>query len=120
MANKKTADTPPPQGVDNPQTAEEFAENGWFLYSRKLFDQSETSFRRSLDLDPDNPDVMYALGMCLDAANKPQEAVSAFQDVIEYLTSHQNDDTQVRNNMLVRLSRGHISRIKTGEWHLES
>jgi tetratricopeptide (TPR) repeat protein len=105
--------------IENPQTAEDFAERAWNNYSRKAFEQAEADFRRSLDMKPDNPDAMYALGLSLAADGKSQEAISTFQDVIEYLNSRTSDETRVRNHMLIRLSRGHINRIKTGEWRLE-
>lgn len=105
--------------IENPQTAEEFAERAWSNYSRKLFEQAEEDFRRSLSLKSDNPDAMYALGLTLAAAGKAQEAISTFQDVIEYLGSRVTEETRVRYHMLMRLSRGHINRVKTGEWRLE-
>jgi tetratricopeptide (TPR) repeat protein len=120
MAIKKSSasiETQPP--IENPQTAEEFAERGWFNYSKKSYEHAETDFRRSLDLSPDNADVMYALGLNLAAAGKSQEAISTFEDVIEFLDDRITDETRVRYYMLIRLSRGHINRIKTGEWRLD-
>ena len=105
--------------IENPQTAEEFAERGWFNYSKKSYEKAETDFRRSLDQSPDNADVMYALGLNLAAAGKSQEAISTFEDVIEFLDDRITDETRVRYYMLIRLSRGHINRIKTGEWRLD-
>ena len=120
MASKKSnATVQAPKTIENPQTAEEFAERGWSNYSRKSFEQAEMDFRRSLDLNPDNPDAMYALGLNLAAAGKSQEAISTFEDVIEYLNNRITDETRVRYYMLIRLSRGHINRIKTGEWRLD-
>jgi hypothetical protein len=71
-------------------------------------------------MKPDNPDGMYALGLTLGAAGKTQEAISTFQDVIEYMSSRVTDETRVRYHMLMRLSRGHINRMKTGEWRLNT
>lgn len=105
--------------IENPQTAEDFAERGWNNYSRRAFEQAQADFRHSLDMKPDNPDAMFALGLCLAADGKAPEAISTFQDVIEYLSSRTTDETRVRYHMLIRLSRGHINRIKTGEWRLE-
>lgn len=121
MASKKSnASLETPKTIENPQTAEEFAERGWFGYSKRSFEQAEMDFRQSLDLNPENPDVMYALGLNLAAAGKSQEAISTFEDVIEYLSNHMSEENRVRYYMLIRLSHGHVSRIKTGEWRLEA
>lgn len=119
MQSKKASSSQFASTVDNPQTAEDFAERAWQNYSRRAYEQAQADFRRSLDLNPDNADVMYALGLCLAADGKSQEAISTFDDVIEYLSNRITDETRVRYYMLIRLSRGHINRIKTGEWRLQ-
>lgn len=119
MVRKKTSPTETTNNFpQDPQTADEFSERGWFQYSSKAYDQAEADFRRSLDLAPDNPDVMYALGLTLAYAGKSQQAISVFQDVIEYLNDRITDENRVRYHMLIRLSQGHINRMKTGEWRL--
>jgi hypothetical protein len=35
------------------------------------------------------------------------------------MLSNRSDETGVRAHMLTRLARGHINRMKTGEWQLE-
>ena len=104
---------------DNPQTAEEFAQRGWHNYSAREYAKAEADYRRALDLAKDNPDYHYALALNLAAAGKSQEAVATFENVIECIKGDESDDNVVRNHMLTRLSRGHINRIKTGEWRLE-
>lgn len=119
MVRKKASSTETDSKIiENPQTADEFADRGWFQYSSKAYEQAEADFRHSLDLAPDNPDVMYALGLTMAYAGKTQQAISTFQDVIEYMNDHINDENRVRYNMLIRLSKGHINHMKTGEWRL--
>lgn len=105
--------------IENPQTAEEFAQRGWQNYSAKEFAKAEADYRRAIDLAPDNPDFLYGLGMTLAAAGKSQDATATFASVIQCLKSNEDDSNRVRNIMLTRLASGHINRIKTGEWRLE-
>ena len=101
-----------------PETAPEFVERGWDHYSRKEYFRSEADFQKALDLLPDDVDTLYALGMTQHASGRLQEAVKTFEKTIQILESPSYVDS-VRSHMLIRLARGHINRIQTGDWKLE-
>jgi tetratricopeptide (TPR) repeat protein len=119
MAKKSGADQPRQNPiVENPTNAAEFAERGWSHYSKKEFFRAEADFRKSLEISPNQPDYLYALGMTLQASGRPQDAVQSFERVIQ-LIDNPSEENRVRFYMLTRLAKGHINRIKTGEWRLD-
>lgn len=105
--------------VENPTTAAEFAQRGWNHYSKKEYFRAEADFRKALELSPDNPDYFYALAMSLQSSGRPQEAVQAYEKAIQTMQKP-DDENRVRYLMMTRLAKGHISRIKTGEWRIDT
>ncbi len=105
--------------TDSPQTALDFFERGWRHYSKHDYPSAEADFKKSLEISPDYVDAVYGLGMAYQASGQPKEAVEAFQKVITLLEQSPIEDIS-RARMLVRFSRGHINRIQTGDWHIES
>lgn len=101
----------------NPQTADEFVESGWRHFSKKEYYRAEADFQKALEMDSDNVDTLYALGMAQQASGRPQDAIHTFEKVIQALESPDYPD-HVRALMLTRLARGHISRMKTGDWKI--
>lgn len=110
--------TQPQTTIENPTTASEFAQRGWNHYSKKEYFRAEADFRKALELSPDHPDYLYALAMSLQSSGRAQEAVQAYQDAI-HMMLNPVDENRVRFLMMTRLAKGHISRIKTGEWQLD-
>ena len=53
--------------------------------------------------------------MALAAPSNPQDAVKVSEQALQHLDSIED---AVRVRMLTRLIKGHINRIKTGDWHL--
>jgi tetratricopeptide (TPR) repeat protein len=113
-----TKSTPEAPAPIDPKTADEFTQRGWDHYTKKEFFRAENDFFKALELSPQNPDILYALGMTLQASGRSQDAIAQFEKLIILLQEPAEED-QVRARMLVRLARGHINRIKTGDWHLE-
>lgn len=101
-----------------PRDADQRIESGWRNYSKKAYDQAEADFKKALELDPDNVDTLYALGMTYQAAGRKQEAIQTFEKVLQLL-ERLKEENPVRALMLTRLAHGHINRMKTGEWKLE-
>lgn len=114
----KGPNTSDPNMPVSSQTAEQLFESGWVHYSKKEYFRAEADFRKSLEITPGNADAMYALGMAVSASGRHEDAVDIFEKAIELLQQVKEEDW-VRANMLTRLARGHINRIKTGDWHLE-
>jgi Tfp pilus assembly protein PilF len=100
-----------------PRTADAMIESGWSHYSKKEYFRAEDDFKKALEMDPNNADVLYALAMSQQASGQIKEAISTFENMIQYLEIHKAEDP-VRSLMLTRLANGHINRMKTGEWKI--
>ncbi len=115
MAKKTSTRTvvPDPSAM-SAGTSDELLARAWLYYGRQDYGKSEADLRKALDLDPGNLEILYALGLTLSASGRSQEALPVFEQAVEALT----DQSTVRANMLRKLIKGHISRIKTGDWHI--
>ena len=102
-----------------PRPADAFIESGWSHYSKKDFPQAVEEFQKALDLEPDNIDTMYALGMSQEAGGRIQEATHTFEKVISLLEAGKLADP-VRSLMLTRLAHGHINHMRTGDWKMNA
>ena len=91
----------------------------WSHYSKKEYFRAEADFRKGLELSPGQPDYQYALAMSLQASGRSQESIKAFEESIQMM-QNASEENHVRYLMLTRLARGHISRIKTGEWKIDT
>ncbi|MEJ5313188.1 MULTISPECIES: tetratricopeptide repeat protein [Anaerolinea] len=107
--------TPTPESM-NPTTPAEFLKRGWLYYARGDYKAAEEDFRRALESNADDPEALYALGLNLLAAGRAQDAVSVFEKAFQ--TAGKIED-HVRASMIQRLIKGHINRIRTGNWNLD-
>jgi tetratricopeptide (TPR) repeat protein len=107
-----------PTEPSTPVTADEFIESGWNHFSKKEFFRSEADFKKALEIQPENADTLYALGMAQQASGNTQEAIRTFEEVIQLLEARKVEDP-VRSLMLTRLANGHINRMKTGNWDMQ-
>lgn len=99
-------------------TAEEYFNRGTAYYARKKFDLAEKDLQTSIAMNGEMVDAYYVLGMVLKAAARGQEAVQAFETVLDLLGKGLVKNSN-RVAMLRRLSKGHINEIQTGDWDLE-
>jgi tetratricopeptide (TPR) repeat protein len=123
MAKKTVESKPATSDIElltaqSPQTAEEYYIRGWLHYTRKEYYRAEADLQKALELAPDHAEAMYALGMALSASGRQQEAIRVFEKTITMMEPLKAEN-RVRAHMVSRLARGHINRIKTGDWHLE-
>jgi tetratricopeptide (TPR) repeat protein len=101
------------------KTYEDYYREGWTLHgSKKDEDAAEENFRQAIALSPKSVDAYYGLGLVLKAQDRRQEAIQAFQKVLDLLSANTVED-RIRSQMLHRLSIGHINQMKTGDWDLE-
>jgi len=107
-----------PSTMRNLNTADEYLQRGMAYYARKQYENAENDLRTAISLNNDLLDAYYCLGMVLKAASKKDEAIQAFEKVLDMLSKG-----RVKNSdqlaMLRRLAKGHINFIKTGDWNLE-
>lgn len=120
MAKKPSSKRPgvPPPPIE-PSSADEFFARGWSHYSRKEFFRAESDFRKAIELAPGHPDGLYGLAQALQASGRPQEAIAAFENLLQTIVDPTEED-RVRYHMLAKLARGHINYIKSGDWKLTS
>jgi tetratricopeptide (TPR) repeat protein len=115
LSSAKPGPLPP---ASDPITADDFAARGWTHYSKKECFRAEADFRKALEITPDQPDHLYGLALSLQASGRPVEAVQAFENLLQILEKPSEFD-RVRYLMTTRLVKGHINRIKTGDWKLD-
>jgi tetratricopeptide (TPR) repeat protein len=106
-----------PVTPSTPGAVDEYEKRGWAHYTKKEFYRAEEEFRKALEVDPGSTDVRYAMGMAMQASGRMDEAVKTFEQVIHELQAS-GDTDPVRAKMVMRLAKGHINRIRTGEWNL--
>lgn len=117
MAKKKPGEKPvavDPSSI-TAHTTQEYANRGWLFYTQKNYPKAVDDFMAAKKQSPDNPDVLYALGLALAAGGQSQAALVAFEDCLSVLESIEDLS---RKMMLRKLTKGHINRIKTGDWSL--
>ena len=101
----------------NPNSAEANSNLGWGYYGQRKFDEAIAAFRQALSLDRNYLDAHYGLALTLKEAGAGNEAVPEFEAVV---TLAPQDANTIRGQMLSRLARGHINRIKSGQWGLNT
>jgi tetratricopeptide (TPR) repeat protein len=106
---------PDPEKID-PQTNEELVDRGWLFYGRQNYDRALDDFSKALTKDPENPDVIYALGLSYKASGAKQKAIETFEKVLLYMDRYKDP---VEGRMLQRLIHGHINQLTGGDWNLE-
>lgn len=99
--------------VDTPA---DYAKRGWLYFSRQNFDLASQDFRHILNLDANDIDAWYGLGLAQKSAKNTAKALEAFEKVLSLIVII--DDPQ-RASILSRLAKGQINQIKTGDWNLE-
>jgi lipoprotein NlpI len=107
-----------PAAMRNLTTAEEYLNRGMAYYARKQFELAEKDLRTSIAMNGEMVDAYYVVGMVCKSAGKHEEAVRAFEAVLELLGKGLVKSSN-RVAMLRRLAKGHINEIKTGDWDLE-
>jgi tetratricopeptide (TPR) repeat protein len=103
--------------TSNPNSAEAYSNLGWGYYGQKKYDEAAQAFRQSLTLDRNLIDGHYGLGLTLKESGAGPDAVPEFEAVVKLAPQ---DGNTVRGQMLARLARGHINRIKSGDWGLDT
>jgi tetratricopeptide (TPR) repeat protein len=101
------------------KTFDDYIREGWMLHSSKKDDDAaEENFRQAITLNPKSVDAYYGLGLVLKAQDRRQDAIIAFQQVVDFLDASTVEDRS-RSQMLHRLAIGHMNYLKTGDWNLE-
>lgn len=107
-----------PASIPDPSTADEYQRRGMAYYARKEFNTAENDLKKAVLLDPNHIDAFYSLGMVMKAVNRKDEAISAFNQVVNCITNNAAMKT-AKSEMLRKLALGHINEISQGDWNLE-
>jgi tetratricopeptide (TPR) repeat protein len=107
-----------PASIAPPTTADEFQHRGMAYYARKQYEAAESDLKQAISLDAKNIDAFYSLGMVLKAVKRNDDAVKAFKQVIDLVSSDSGAD-HIKFDMIRRLALGHINEITQGDWNLE-
>ncbi len=107
-----------PACMAEPVTVDDYQNRGMAYYARKLYKEAEVDLIKASQLDRNNIDAFYSLGMVLKAENKKDEAIAAFTQVINLIRARP-DASQVKFGMIRRLALGHINELNLGDWNLE-
>jgi tetratricopeptide (TPR) repeat protein len=108
MTDSPDLSKPLPESLENPQTPEEYIHRGWSLHIRNEFKDSEASFRKALELDPDSVEAAYGIGMSLRVQGKEEEANQYFQKTLDILNSDSVKMDPARATMFRHLAETHI------------
>jgi len=91
----------------------EYVDRGWLYYHINDFPNSISDFNIALEMDPEDINTMYALGLALKAGGESDKAKAIFNQVIEH--SHVIDRSD-RAQILKSLATGHYNQIVKGTW----
>lgn len=64
--------------------AEELLARGCVYIQKQVWDEAAREFRKAIKMEPDYAEAFNNLGLCLLYANKPQEAIDALDQALEY------------------------------------
>jgi tetratricopeptide (TPR) repeat protein len=107
-----------PETIAEPATVDDYQRRGMAYYARKQFSEAEADLKKAITLDTKSVDSYYSLGMVLKAAGRSDDAVNAFNQVVNII-SERSDAKTVKYDMLRKLALGHINEITKGDWNLE-
>ena len=88
--------------------------NGEGLFNASSLDD----FKQAITLDENMVDAHYSLGMVLKALGRKEEAIAAFQKVVDLVTPDVGSGN-VSADMLRKLALGHKNELTQGDWNLE-
>ncbi len=100
------------------KTYEDYFREAWLRHATKDEDAAEENFRKAIALNPQSADAYYGLGLVLKAQDRRQEAISAFQQVVDSLNP-ESEENRSRTHILRRLAIGHMNMLRSGDWDLE-
>ena len=107
-----------PTTMGEPSSVDDYHKRGMAFYARKQYTAAEADLKQAISMDNESIDSYYILGMVLKALNRKDEAIEAFNKVINLLREHPPSDA-TKFDMLRRLALGHINEISHGDWDLE-
>lgn len=98
-----------------PNNAEAQNGLGWGYYGQRQYPEAVRAFEAALGIDPSHLEARYGLALTYKASGARTNAISEFERVAAVA---EKIEDSVRQHMLIRQIKGHISFINTGDWGL--
>jgi tetratricopeptide (TPR) repeat protein len=108
------AEIPDPTEMEA-NTAEALFNRGMLFYSSQKYERAIADFKQALNLEPEQIDPHYGLGLVYRMLGQSENAIASFSKVLELLEEGRMDETVERKMMLMRISKAHINSLKKGE-----
>ena len=102
------------EAAANPSSAQAQANLGWGYYAKGRYDEAVAQFNKALELDRDNFDAVYGLGLALKKVGKKAEALTALERALTLAPTAENKS---RTDMLERMIDSHMNWLKSGQWY---
>ena len=103
-------------GEMNPTNAVQYIDRGWAYLNEDQPDKAIDDLKHELDMEAENADAYYVMGLALKKLNKHEAAIEAFQHVMQLAEAYPDHSSK---QMLKRLTNGQINQLQTGDWNLE-
>jgi tetratricopeptide (TPR) repeat protein len=89
----------------------------WKLHRTGFHEQAIDQFRNALNMEPDNIDALYGLGLAQKAAGLLEAARDSFEQVIHYaeqlqVATENQENRDERYFMVANMARQYLSRLK--------
>lgn len=99
----------------NPNSVESQTGLGWGYYGKRQYPEAAKAFEAALAGDGNNLEARYGLALTYKASGARTNAVTEFERAAALV---EKVEDSVRQHMLQRQIKGHISMLNTGDWNL--
>jgi len=107
-----------PGDMPVPGDFEGYMRRGWAFHTKGNQAEAEADFKKALTLNAESIEVNYALGLTKKADGQTDVAIEYFRKAMKLIEAGKvAEGTQ--QEMLRRLTLGHINELTDGDWNLE-
>ena len=107
-----------PGDIPEPGDFEGYMRQGWAFHSKRNQAEAEADFKKALTLNAESIEANYALGLTKKADGQTEAAIEYFRKAMNLIEAGKVDEG-TQQEMLRRLTLGHINELTDGDWNLE-
>ncbi|MCJ7662030.1 MAG: hypothetical protein MUO67_23040 [Anaerolineales bacterium] len=107
-----------PGDIPEPGDFEGYMRRGWAFHSKRNQAEAEADFKKALTLNAESIEANYALGLTKKADGQTEAAIEYFRKAMNLIEAGKVDEG-TQQEMLRRLTLGHINELTDGDWNLE-
>jgi len=107
-----------PGDMPEPGDFEGYMRRGWAFHTKRNHAEAEADFKKALTLNAESIEANYALGLTKKADGQTEAAIEYFRKAMTLIEAGKVDDG-TQQEMLRRLTLGHINELTDGDWNLE-